>query len=55
MITDIHLDYKPFWRPDASSPFEVDTQLRPWIILDEGMDTILDNCQLMADINNIYL
>ncbi len=48
-------DWKPVWRPDASSEFEVGTQLRPWTIRDEGMDTILDNVQSMAGVNNIYL
>jgi hypothetical protein len=48
-------DWKPQWKPDATSPFEVGTQLRPWTIRDEGMDTILENCRSMAGINNIYL
>jgi len=48
-------EYKPQWKPDSSSPFEVGTQLRPWTIADEGMDYILDNCQQMAGVNNIYL
>ncbi|HYW80555.1 MAG TPA: hypothetical protein VE890_13310, partial [Thermoguttaceae bacterium] len=48
-------DAGPVWRPDASSPFEVGTQLRPWTIRDEGMETILDNVQSMAGVNNIYL
>lgn len=43
------------WKADSSSPFEVGTQLRPWTIVDEGMDYILDNCQQMAGVNNIYL
>lgn len=47
--------YEPQWKPGADSPFEVGTQLRPWTIRDEGMDTILDNCQSMAGVNNIYL
>jgi len=47
-------DEGPVWRPDATSPFEVGTQLRPWTIRDEGMDTILENMS-MAGINNIYL
>jgi hypothetical protein len=48
-------DWKPVWRPDATSEFEVGTQLRPWTIYDEGMDTILENVQSMAGVNNIYL
>ncbi len=48
-------DWKPVWKPGATSAFEVGTQLRPWTIRDEGMDTILDNCQSMAGINNIYV
>jgi hypothetical protein len=47
--------HEPLWRPDAASEFEVGTQLRPWTIMDEGMDYILDNCQSMAAVNNIYL
>jgi len=46
---------KPLWKPDASSEFEVGTQLRPWTIRDEGIDTILENVQSMAGVNNIYL
>ncbi len=45
----------PQWQPGAASEFEVGTQLRPWTIQDEGIDTILDNCQSMAGVNNIYL
>ena len=48
-------DGKPVWKPDAASKFEVGTQLRPWTIHDEGMDTILENIQSMAGVNNIYL
>jgi len=48
-------DGRPLWRPDATSEFEVGTQLRPWTIRDEGMDTILENVQSMAGVNNIYL
>ena len=48
-------DWKPVWKPDSTSAFEVGTQLRPWTIRDEGIDAILDNCQSMAAINNIYL
>lgn len=47
--------YEPQWRSGADSEFEVGTQLRPWTIRDEGMDTILDNCRSMAGVNNIYL
>lgn len=47
--------WRPAWKPDATSEFEVGTQLRPWTIHDEGMDTILDNMQSMAGVNNIYL
>jgi len=47
--------WRPAWKPDATSPFEVGTQLRPWTIRDEGLDTILDNCQSMAGVNNIYV
>ncbi|MHC4518244.1 MAG: family 10 glycosylhydrolase [Planctomycetota bacterium] len=47
--------WRPVWKPDATSEFEVGTQLRPWTIHDEGMDTILDNMQSMAGVNNIYL
>ena len=43
------------WKPDATSAFEVGTQLRPWTIYDEGMTNILDNVQSMAGVNNIYL
>ena len=43
------------WKPDASSSFEVSTQIRAWTIGDEGIDTILDNMQSMAGINNIYM
>lgn len=48
-------DWAPVWKPNATSVFEVGTQLRPWTIRDEGIDTILDNCQSMAGVNNIYL
>ena len=48
-------DARPVWKPDVSSPFEVGTQVRPWEILDEGMDYILDNVQSMAGVNNMYL
>jgi hypothetical protein len=47
--------YQPQWRADASSDFEVCTQLRPWTIVDEGWDTIMENCRSMAGVNNIYL
>ena len=47
--------WKPVWKPDATSEFEVGTQVRPWTIYDEGMSTILDNVQSMAGVNNIYL
>jgi hypothetical protein len=47
--------WKPVWKPEATSEFEVGTQLRPWTIYDEGMSTILDNVQSMAGVNNIYL
>ena len=47
--------YQPQWKADATSEFEVGTQLRPWTIRDEGWETILENCQSMAGVNNIYL
>ena len=47
--------WKPVWKPDSTSEFEVGTQVRPWTIYDEGMSTILDNVQSMASVNNIYL
>ncbi|UCF85247.1 MAG: family 10 glycosylhydrolase [Desulfobacteraceae bacterium] len=47
--------WKPVWKSDATSAFEVETQLRPWTIYDEGMSTILDNVQSMAGVNSIYL
>ena len=47
--------WRPIWKPDATSEFEVGTQVRPWTIYDEGMSTILDNVQSMAGVNNIYL
>lgn len=47
--------WQPVWKPDATSEFEVGTQLRPWTIRDEGLDYILDNVQSMAGVNNIYL
>ena len=47
--------WRPVWKPDSTSQFEVGTQLRPWTIHDEGMSTILDNMQSMAGINNVYL
>lgn len=48
-------EWTPLWKPDATSEFEVDTQLRPWTIHDEGIETIMDNVQSMAGVNNIYL
>ena len=47
--------YKPVWKPDTTSEFEVDTQIRAWTIQDEGMEYILDNMQSMAAINNLYM
>jgi hypothetical protein len=47
--------YKPHWKPDKTSPFEVGTQIRAWTIQDEGIDYILDNMQSMAAINNLYM
>jgi hypothetical protein len=47
--------WKPFWKPNSTSEFEVGTQLRPWTIYDEGINNILDNVQSMAGVNNIYL
>lgn len=47
--------WKPFWKPDSTSEFEIGTQLRPWTIYDEGINNILDNVQSMAGVNNIYL
>lgn len=46
---------KPVWKPDATSEFEVGTQIRAWTIKDEGMTTILDNMQSMAGVNNLYM
>ena len=43
------------WKPDASSEFEVGTQIRAWTIKDEGMDYILDNMQSMCGVNNLYM
>jgi len=40
---------KPVWKPDSTSEFEVGTQIRAWTIKDEGMATILDNMQSMAE------
>ncbi|MHC4632781.1 MAG: hypothetical protein ACYS9C_16160, partial [Planctomycetota bacterium] len=37
--------WKPVWKPDSTSEFEVGTQIRAWTIKDEGMTTILDNMQ----------
>ena len=48
-------DGRTVWKPGSTSAFEVGTQFRPWTIVDEGMETILDNCQSMAGINNIYV
>ena len=48
-------DWNPIWSPDASSEFEVGTQIRAWTIQDEGMDYILDNMQSMAGVNNLYM
>ncbi len=44
--------WKPVWKPDSTSEFEVGTQIRAWTIKDEGMTTILDNMQSMAGVNN---
>jgi hypothetical protein len=46
---------KPVWKPDASSEFEVGTQIRAWTIRDEGMAYILDNMQSMAGVNSLYM
>ncbi len=43
------------WKPDATSAFEVGTQIRPWTIHDEGMGYILDNMQSMAGVNDVYI
>ena len=43
------------WKPDATSEFEVGTQIRAWTIKDEGIDTILDNMQSMCGVNNLYM
>ena len=40
---------------DASTTFEVGTQIRAWTIRDEGMDYILDNMQSMCGVNNLYM
>ena len=47
--------FKRVWKPDATSTFEVGTQIRAWTIKDEGMDYILDNMQSMCGINNLYM
>jgi hypothetical protein len=47
--------WKPIWRPDSTSEFEVGTQIRAWTIKDEGMEYILDNMQSMAGVNNLYM
>jgi len=47
--------WKPVWKPDSTSEFEVGTQIRAWTIKDEGMTTILDNMQSMAGVNNLYM
>jgi len=43
------------WKPDATSEFEVSTQIRAWTIQDEGMDRILDNMQQMCGVNNLHM
>jgi hypothetical protein len=43
------------WKPDVTSEFEVDTQIRAWTMQDEGMDYILDTMQQMCGINNLYM
>ncbi len=43
------------WKPDASSEFEVGTQIRAWTIQDEGMEYALDTMQSMASINSLYM
>lgn len=43
------------WKPDATSPFVVSTQIRAWTIMDEGMEHILDNMQQMCGVNDIYM
>jgi len=48
-------EYKPVWKPDSTTEFEAGTQIRAWTIRDEGMSDILDNMQLMAGINNVYM
>jgi len=47
--------WKPVWKSDSTSEFEVGTQIRAWTIKDEGMTTILDNMQSMAGVNNLYM
>ena len=47
--------WKPVWKPDSTSEFEVGTQIRAWTIKDEGMEAILDNMQSMAGVNNLYM
>ncbi|MHC4191650.1 MAG: family 10 glycosylhydrolase [Planctomycetota bacterium] len=49
------ITWKPVWKPDSTSEFEVGTQIRAWTIKDEGMTTILDNMQSMAGVNNLYM
>ncbi|MFC1765329.1 hypothetical protein ACFL6U_25065 [Planctomycetota bacterium] len=47
--------YKPQGKADATSEFEVGTQIRAWTMQDEGMDYLLDNMQSMAGINDLYM
>ena len=47
--------WKPVWKPDSTSEFEVGTQIRAWTIKDEGLTNILDNMQSMAGVNNLYM
>ncbi len=48
-------EWRPVWKPDSTSAFEVGTQIRAWTIKDEGMDYILDNMQSMCGVNNLYM
>ena len=54
ILAQVH-DSKRVWKPDATSDFEVGTQIRAWTIADEGMDYILDNMQSMCGVNSLYM
>lgn len=52
-VTILAQGYQPLWLPTGDSEFEVGTQLRPWTIADEGMETIFENFS-MAGVNSVY-